>query len=361
MKIIFCNITYMNKYIGITDDDAPYKGGAWVTKNKDAHEQWNFLNCNGICYGFVMNPGEQFSIERIDKEAKNLPEIEDVTVVWCATNMLNQTVIVGWYEHATFYRHYHDCVVTPICGIDRMYCCKAKAEDCYLLPESSRRFLIGRSSIYGQGMGFGQQNYWYAESEFARSTLIPEVIDYLGKHKQERINYTSTAFDEPENALVPLNDSDKVKANELFNEGHFFEFLPYGYRNFYTFNDADAAYDLAEALNALHQYDMALTWYKKVIDIEGETWNNCSYLPYVYQQSEKHNEAITAALNLLKYPEASEEDIKHEIYGILADSYYYLGNITEAISWLEKILTESKNSDLIKHTTATKEMWSQLI
>ena len=67
MKIIFCNITYMNRYMGITDDDSTNKGGSWVVKNEDAHEQWNFLNYNGNCYGFVMNPGEQFAIERIDE------------------------------------------------------------------------------------------------------------------------------------------------------------------------------------------------------------------------------------------------------------------------------------------------------
>ncbi len=361
MKIIFCNITYMNNYIGITDDDSTNKGGAWVVKNEDAHEQWNFLNYNGNCYGFVMNPGEKFSIERIDKEAKNLAAIEDVTVVWCANKTHNQNVIVGWYEHATFYREYQDCVVTPLYGIDRIYCCKAKAEDCYLLPESSRDFTIGRASVCGTGKGLGQQNYWYAESAYARTELIPAVIKYFEEHKHERINRISTVFDAPPNVLSALSNVEADTATELFNAGNFWEFLPYGYRNFYASPTADNAYEIAEALSALYQYDSSLSWYKKVIDIEGETWNNSSYMPYLYQQSGNHDKAISVAVDLLKYSEAKENDVKHEIYGIIADSYYYLNNITEAISWLEKILAESKNEELIKHTASTKETWCQLL
>ena len=310
----------MNNYIGITDDDSTNKGGAWVVKNEDAHEQWNFLNYNGNCYGFVMNPGDKFSIERIDKEAKKLAAIEDVTVVWCANKTHNQNVIVGWYEHATFYREYQDCVVTPLYGIDRIYCCKAKAEDCYLLPESSRDFTVGRASICGIGKGLGQQNYWYAESEYARTELIPAVIKYFKEHKHERINRTSAVFDAPQNVVSALSNVEADTATELFNAGNFFEFLPYGYRNFYSSPTADNAYEIAEALSALYQYDSSLSWYKKVIDIEGETWNNSSYMPYLYQQNGNHDKAISAAVDLLKYSEAKENDVKHEIYGIIADT-----------------------------------------
>ena len=79
MKILFCNITYLKNYTGITNEDMPNNGGAWVEKNKDAHEQWNFLNQNGYCYGFVMNKGEQFALERIDKDYSKAAVIEDVT------------------------------------------------------------------------------------------------------------------------------------------------------------------------------------------------------------------------------------------------------------------------------------------
>jgi tetratricopeptide (TPR) repeat protein len=339
----------------------PNNGGSWVEKNKDAHEQWNFLNQNGYCYGFVMNKGEQFAIERIDKDYSKAAVIDDVTVVWCALKPNNETVIVGWYEHATVCRNFQDSIVTPFSGIDRMYFCRAKAEDCYLLPETSRTFKIDRASQAGKGKGFGQQNYWYAESAYARSELIPEVKKYLEEHRHERINLLSTDFEAPQNVLSELSKSEAALATELFSAGNFFEFLPYGYRNFYASPTADNAYDIAEALSALYQYDTSLSWYQKVIDIEGETWNNLSYMPYLYQQCGKHDKALSTALNLLKYSEAKEDEVKHELYGIIADSYYYLNNITEAISWLEKVLAESNNEDLIKHTVSTKEIWRQLL
>lgn len=358
MKILFCNITYMNKYIGITDNDMPTKGGKWVEKNNDAHEQWNFLNVDGFCYGFVMNKGEQFAIERIDKTARNADKVEDVTVVWCALNHSNETVIVGWYEHATVYRHFHESVITPIYGIDRIYFCKANADNCYLLPENERNFTIGRASQDGSGKGFGQQNFWYAESAYARAELIPTVINYLDSHKQQRINRTSDCFN-PTGNNIPMTELETSKANEHFSNGEYFEFLPYGYRTFYSTKSADSAYDIASALSALHQYEAAIKWHNVVISIEGKSWDNCSCLPYLYQQSELHSEAMESALELLEYEEAKDEETKHEIYGIISDSLYYQNKNAEAIEWLDKIISESKNNELIKHTISTRKLWSE--
>ena len=84
-------------------------------------------------------------------------------------------------------------------------------------------------------------------------------------------------------------------------------------------------------------------------------------MPYLYQQTEKHDKAIAAARNLLNYPESNEEDVKHEIYSIIALSYYCLNNIAEAVSWLQKILAESNNEELIKHMALAKETWEQLL
>ena len=361
MNILFCNITYMKKYIGITDEDMPNKGGAWVEKNKNAHEQWNFLNYNGYCYGFVMNNGQQFAIERINEKAKNNATIDGVTVVWCALNDKNETVIVGWYENATVYRYYQDSVVTPIFGIDRWYFTKAKAENCYLLPESSRSFVIGRAAQAGSGKGFGQQNYWYAESSYAREELIPQVIDFLNNHKHERINRIDKDFDVPDNLSEPLTESEYNKANELFDNSEYFDYLPYGYRLFHSTENADHAYNIATALAALHQYQSAINWYKKVVEIEGDSWESNSNFPYLYQQCEMYEESTKAVKELLKYKETAPENVRHEIYSIIADNNYYLGNIQEGIEWLNKILAESKDDILLKHTESVKAEWLNLI
>lgn len=357
MKILFCNITYMNNYIGKTNDDMPTKGGAWVQKNNEAHEQWNFLNVDGFCYGFVMNKGEEFAIERIDGAVTKTSEVDDVTIVWCALNNSNKTVIVGWYEHATVYRNFHDSVVTPLFGLDRMYFCKADANDCYLLPENKRVFTIGRASKEGSGKGFGQQNYWYAESDYARNELIPEVIKFMENNRDERINKTKRDFEDSGNKN-PLSDVEMAKADELFSNGDYLAFLPYGYRCFHSTKTADAAYDIASALCSLYQYEYAAKWYEKVIEIEGENWNNTSYFPYLYQQIGLYEKSVDSAMKLLKFEESRPEEVKHEIYGIIADNLYYQNKKNEAILWLDKIISESSDNELIRYTISVRKEWS---
>ncbi len=358
MKILFCNITYMNKYMGITEDDMPSKGGKWVEKNKDAHEQWNFLNVDGYCYGFVMNKGNQFAIERIDESASKTSAVEDVSVVWCALNDSNETVIVGWYEHATVYRYFQDSVITSLYGIERSYFCKAKADNCYLLPESKRRFKIGRASQEGSGRGFGQQNYWYAESAYARNELIPEVIEYMEANRNERINRTSASFEDSGNN-TPLSEEENQKANELFDNGNYFEFLPYAYRIFNAAKTGDAAFDIASALSELHQYESAIKWHKKVIEIEGEQWDNSACLPFLYQQREMYKEAVDLSIDLLKYKESKEEDVKLGLYSIIADSLYCQNKVTEAIKWLDRIILESNDNELIQYAISLRKEWNQ--
>ena len=152
MKILFCNITYMNHYVGNIEEDIPHGGGAWVKKHKDAHEKWNFLNVNGNCYGFVMNKGDQFHIERMEGVSRQEAQAEDITVVWCALKPTEdgtqETVIVGWYEHALVHRYYQNSFRSPF-GLDRDFFVTAKAEDCYLLPENKRTYTIGRAAVDG--------------------------------------------------------------------------------------------------------------------------------------------------------------------------------------------------------------------
>ena len=320
----------MKNYAGITSTDTTDKGGSWVEKNNDAHEQWNFLNYDGHCYGFVMNKGEQFAIERIDEKSNKSEKTDCVTVVWCAYNSdVNETVIVGWYENATVYRYFQNSVSTPMFGIDRMYFTKAKAEDCYLLPEESRTFVIGRASKNGSGRGFGQQNFWYAESAYARSELIPEVFEYIETHRNTRINLVEKDFDAPKNVLVPLTEEENQKATELFDNAEYWEFLPYGYRSFYKTKSADDAYFIAKTLSSLHQYTTSLKWYEKLIEIEGESWDINSCLPYLYQQCELHEKSTESAVKLLH--------------------------------WLDKILSESDDKELLNYTAETKKSWKELL
>lgn len=360
MKILFCNITYLRSYLGTIEDDLPLKGGAWVAKHKDAHEKWNFLNYNGFCYGFVQNRG-QFHIERLDGVSRQDASTDGVTIVWCALNPDGKTVIVGWYENATVYRDYQDSMMTAVTGLERCYFAKALAEDCYLLPEDERTYVIGHASELGTGHGFGQQNFWYADSEYAKTEIIPNVLNYLSRQKGKRINRLSSAFMAPSNLNQPLTPSEKEDANNSYEESEYFRFLPLGYRIFAETQKADDAYFIAVALRELYQFDASIEWFQKVLELEGHSWFTDAELTYLLMQCGKYEESLKLASNLLEYPEGKEPNIRDEIYSTMADNNYYLGNYREGIYWLNKIIATSSNSDLIEFTKGTKEGWETML
>lgn len=91
-KILFCNITYMKEYKGITIDDIPKNGGSYVRLKQDAGEKYNFYPLNdGTIKGFVETKhkegfeegdSNQLHIERIDERCKSKDSIDNVLVVF---------------------------------------------------------------------------------------------------------------------------------------------------------------------------------------------------------------------------------------------------------------------------------------
>ena len=78
-RILFCNIAWMEKYKGVTDDDIPVNGGSYVDTTKDAHEAYNFDSVRfdeeeevNYCLGFFETKStngsckNQLHIEKID-------------------------------------------------------------------------------------------------------------------------------------------------------------------------------------------------------------------------------------------------------------------------------------------------------
>lgn len=351
----------MLHYEGQTSRDiTPTGAGKWVKENADAHEKWNFLNYNGICYGFVQNNG-QFRIEHFEGVASNASDTDGVTIIWCAPIEKGKTVIVGWYENAKVYRDYQQSNYTMTSGLNRDFFVQAKAEDCYLLPEHLRKFEIERASVTGIGQGFGQQNYWYAESEYARKELIPKVLEFIYTHKEDRINRTDDFFKQPSNVGAPLTKNEEEQANTYYENSEYDLYLPLGYRNFDQTKSADEAFFIATALKELYQFEASIKWYNKVIEIEGETWDVAKNLPYLYEQVREHEKAITMAKKLLEYPQGKQDEIRDEVYSIIADNYKYQGEVEEGIKWLDKVLEESKDKGLIEHTKKTKKDWLSIL
>lgn len=129
MRILFCNIAWMKEYRGNEDGkDIPLNGGSYVDETGDAHEKYNFtpVNMEGreglYCLGFFetkSHNGKDVNQMRIENIAgcellKKEESVDDVLVVYCAKHPAHKfTTVVGWYKHATVYRHYQEAVFAP--------------------------------------------------------------------------------------------------------------------------------------------------------------------------------------------------------------------------------------------------------
>ena len=201
MKILFCNIAWMEWYKGVLPYDMPVNGGAWIKDNQDGadcdnfymvemDEQYKVSNNTVIPEGNIMmgyvamgrtSKGDfrQIKLERIQgcEACKDVDSIEDVLVVFCATRVgERRPFVVGWYKHATVLRNYFEYDLG--CGnilFKNIFC---KEEDAVLLPVNLRKWHVPRASI--DKYGFGQSNVWYADYE-QDERVQPWVEDIVSK------------------------------------------------------------------------------------------------------------------------------------------------------------------------------------
>ena len=212
MRLLFCNIAWMNYYKGIIPEkDEPYGGGSYVVEHKEGGEVFNFDplpiqlddgTVLDICYGFTETKTsksgkiQELHIEKIEgcEDCGKQDFVEDVTVIYCAAKP-NQsfTSVVGWYKHATVYRNYQEPVLIRPDGtkIYLYFNAEALKENCVLLPREERRptlWNVPRRQT-GASYGFGQSNVWFADGrrenklldEFLKKT-IDKIENYQGEN-----------------------------------------------------------------------------------------------------------------------------------------------------------------------------------
>lgn len=177
----------MKFYSGITDNDQPKNGGAFVKENNDACESFNFYPYNHYCLGYVRAPGQRLNLARVEDVPDYVNKIDDVTVIWVATNETGRN-IVGWYEHADMYRYYQyfeDNIVEN--HTYWQYNFKTREENAHIIPEELRNFRVLSASKAGAGLGMGQSNLWYADSAITKEKFVPKVLEYLEKIRPQTI------------------------------------------------------------------------------------------------------------------------------------------------------------------------------
>lgn len=181
MRILFCNIGWMERYNGLGNDSIT-GGGAYVRESGIGDEVYNFFafDEDSSFYGYVRPPkGKKIDIDHIAGEKVEDASIGGVTVVWTASRPSGGTVIVGWYKDATVFRKYqkfgnnmvHNAQIQN--GIEGFWI-TAPPNRATLLSLDERTFEIPRMK-----KGFmGQSNVWYADSDESKN-LVTEIHDMI--------------------------------------------------------------------------------------------------------------------------------------------------------------------------------------
>jgi len=208
-KILFCNIAWMKRYQGATDDDIPVNGGSYVDTYHDANEKYNYwpfsLTTEGVSEDQLMLLGSfetkgthegtvrQTHIEKIGgcEAFANSDKVDGVLVVWCATSPNGTSNVVGWYKDASVYRDYQSIPIDEPDGSswERWYNIVADPKNAVLLPESKRARHIWHAprhnSKTGTPYGFFRSNVWYGREEKAQEfidRLIANIDSYDGEN-----------------------------------------------------------------------------------------------------------------------------------------------------------------------------------
>lgn len=234
-RIIFCKIGWAGDYEGSLDDQ-PQGGGSFNNLNI-GHESLNFKADKGILYGYVQlsNRGKpsNIKIENIDLDFKNKDSIDNVLVVWVATNPINKEYnIVGWYRNATVYRMPQECEEnsdrylffskqTPV-GTNNQkfnlsertsYRISTGEEDATLIQENDRKYKIRKARKSGDGGMGSQSSLWYA-SESGDTVL--DVVQYI---YDSNTNYESL-FGKIESEMLVGEEKERL-VKQRSNQGVF--------------------------------------------------------------------------------------------------------------------------------------------
>ena len=197
MRILFCKTGHMKYYKGVTAKDKLKNGGLYVQEHQDGGEAYNFApvkfpDGNEYCFGFFETKSKdgyksgtrisnQLHIEKIDASSQNEDELDDVLVIWCATRDTNDLKIVGWYQHATVFRHYQSLEFEN--GYTQDYNVCAAKKDCVLLPyEEQNRHIWDAVSSRKKDFGFGQSLVWYANEEAAQD-YVQQIVDQINRYQ----------------------------------------------------------------------------------------------------------------------------------------------------------------------------------
>lgn len=317
MKILFCNIAWMKNYVGITEDDKPINGGKHIEEYQDGGEIYNFHDYDGKCLGYVMI--NSLVLEKhFDGVKKSDDYVDGVLVVWVATNEKQETRIVGWYKNARVYRDFQFRRSFTNSNFNLDYNISADAMDCYLLPEENRTFHIERASQSGPGTGLGRSNVWYAESSFARTIVIPKVLEYIEGYKEGYKNSVHTEED-----LLDMRRNDKrlhyfdyaIKQGLQFYENEeYYRALVCFYSASLVKETSEVLYYLGKTLFFNDRFSKAIEVLTKIEDKTNDKAGVAFEILKCYDLTGNREQTLLYADKIINLLGDSEDDIADKLY-----------------------------------------------
>ena len=225
-NVIFCKIGWMKKYEGITNGDKIENGGKYVDENGIGHEIYNFSPINDKYYGYVRTPkGSNLNLERIKQNSNGNEYVDNVLVIWVATNPKGGVYVVGWYNNARVFKMYQNHSQKIINSFkeklgekypsdgDFGYIFEAKIEDCILLDEKDRKLKAPKGIS-------GQSPIWYGDcKEDSTCQQVKEKIFNLVDeiNKNQFIENENLSAEDIERIIKTRKYQDKFRKNVLTN------------------------------------------------------------------------------------------------------------------------------------------------
>jgi hypothetical protein len=217
-KIIFFNGGWMATYNGLVNDSIT-DGGRYIDEHGFGGEVYNFRDCDGTCYGYVMSRSSSINLSRIVGD-EAIDRVDDVLCVFVAKHPSGGRKIVGWYKKATLFSNYMEytgdkrSVLTskddwPSSQVG--YYASTNARNATLLSIDERLFAPKVPS--GKG-GFGQSNVWYADSliglEFRK-----EVVEFILEYESHKSLAVKREFRRKRKARVDVESNKLVETTAI--------------------------------------------------------------------------------------------------------------------------------------------------
>jgi tetratricopeptide (TPR) repeat protein len=349
MRILFCNIAMLQSYNKASDEEKigeTYGGN--VSKNSETYESFNFQDYNGKCYGYVSNRGDSLHLEKFEDVTVEADSIDNVLVIWVSKQVeTGKYVIVGWYKNATLYRYPQEFYSYGGIGRDLYFSISAASKDCSLLPEAERKFEITRAAVAGKDVGMGQSNIWYAESGYAKTMIIPSVLEFMESYKQGFINtvYSEEMLQKTIKGAAmeyqPLVD----KGEEFIIKEDFSNALLYYNTAREVSATADALFGVGESLIGLNMFNRAIITFEDTIIIEGDSDDSLYYLLCLYMNTNEFIKAISICDKMLQIVNKSDVESICNIYYYKVYAYNALEDDKEAIKCLDFIIKTTTDKE----------------